>query len=387
DLSRFKGSVPMELFGQTDFPQIGELPYFLTVGPYAFYWFQIQEKSTLESGQWLLKQPVILDVDQEQLRTLSARENWKRFERNLRSYLPKARWFAGKGRKISKIELSDLLFVKQYERQEESGLALINVTYSEGLSELYSLPLSFADGERAERVKTDKSDMVIAETATGIFYEAILDGAFDQAMLELVLKKKSVVGKAGKIQSEFVSTLPTLAEGEEEIPSPTLAGLEQSNSSMLFGKRYYLKMYRKFEEGENPEIEIGRFFAKKGYTGTAPYLGSLSYSSGGKVYSLAVVQQLVENESDGWTLMLSQVSQLSERLISEGSSIPCTTDLPNEPLSVMRTKKPSEDYQQLAGYTLRLATMLGHRTAEMHLALGVEDRDSAFIPEPHTPFY
>ncbi|RYZ63970.1 MAG: hypothetical protein EOP05_22755, partial [Proteobacteria bacterium] len=343
DLSRFKGSVPMELFGQTDFPQIGELPYFLTVGPYAFYWFQIQEKSTLESGQWLLKQPVILDVDQEQLRTLSARENWKRFERNLRSYLPKARWFAGKGRKISKIELSDLLFVKQYERQEESGLALINVTYSEGLSELYSLPLSFADGERAERVKTDKSDMVIAETATGIFYEAILDGAFDQAMLELVLKKKSVVGKAGKIQSEFVGTLPTLAEGEEEIPSPTLAGLEQSNSSMLFGKRYYLKMYRKFEEGENPEIEIGRFFAKKGYTGTAPYLGSLSYSSGGKVYSLAVVQQLVENESDGWTLMLSQVSQLSERLISEGSSIPCTTDLPNEPLSVMRTKKPSED--------------------------------------------
>ena len=42
DLSRFKGMTPVEMFGLTEFPKIDDHPYFLTLGPYAFYWFRIQ---------------------------------------------------------------------------------------------------------------------------------------------------------------------------------------------------------------------------------------------------------------------------------------------------------------------------------------------------------
>ena len=42
DLSRFKGMTPVEMLGLTEFPRIGELPYFLTLGPYAFYWFRLR---------------------------------------------------------------------------------------------------------------------------------------------------------------------------------------------------------------------------------------------------------------------------------------------------------------------------------------------------------
>jgi len=41
DLSRFAGCTPIELFGETPFPRIGELPYFLTFGPHTFFWFRI----------------------------------------------------------------------------------------------------------------------------------------------------------------------------------------------------------------------------------------------------------------------------------------------------------------------------------------------------------
>jgi maltose alpha-D-glucosyltransferase/alpha-amylase len=41
DLRRFAGWTPVEMFGQTPFPPIGELPYFLTLGPHSFYWFVI----------------------------------------------------------------------------------------------------------------------------------------------------------------------------------------------------------------------------------------------------------------------------------------------------------------------------------------------------------
>jgi maltose alpha-D-glucosyltransferase/alpha-amylase len=45
DLRRFKGLVPVELFGETPFPAIGELPYFLTLGPHSFYWFRLAADS------------------------------------------------------------------------------------------------------------------------------------------------------------------------------------------------------------------------------------------------------------------------------------------------------------------------------------------------------
>jgi maltose alpha-D-glucosyltransferase/alpha-amylase len=44
DLSAFAGMVPIEMFGYTEFPAIGAAPYFLTLGPYGFYWFELQSR-------------------------------------------------------------------------------------------------------------------------------------------------------------------------------------------------------------------------------------------------------------------------------------------------------------------------------------------------------
>jgi maltose alpha-D-glucosyltransferase/alpha-amylase len=42
-LQHFAGRTPIELLGRVPFPKVGELPYFVTLGPYAFYWFQLVE--------------------------------------------------------------------------------------------------------------------------------------------------------------------------------------------------------------------------------------------------------------------------------------------------------------------------------------------------------
>jgi len=41
DLHSFEGMYPIEMLGRERFPRIGELPYLLTFGPHAFYWFQL----------------------------------------------------------------------------------------------------------------------------------------------------------------------------------------------------------------------------------------------------------------------------------------------------------------------------------------------------------
>jgi maltose alpha-D-glucosyltransferase/alpha-amylase len=43
DLSRFRGRIPVEMVGKVRFPRIGELPYLLTFGPHAWYWFELTD--------------------------------------------------------------------------------------------------------------------------------------------------------------------------------------------------------------------------------------------------------------------------------------------------------------------------------------------------------
>jgi maltose alpha-D-glucosyltransferase/alpha-amylase len=43
DLSEYEGRFPEEMFGRTRFPQIGELPYLLTLAPRGFYWFLLKQ--------------------------------------------------------------------------------------------------------------------------------------------------------------------------------------------------------------------------------------------------------------------------------------------------------------------------------------------------------
>src|SRR4029453_13107289 len=44
DLKAFEGLIPFEMLGQTDFPRISDGPYFMTLGPYASYWFALHEQ-------------------------------------------------------------------------------------------------------------------------------------------------------------------------------------------------------------------------------------------------------------------------------------------------------------------------------------------------------
>jgi maltose alpha-D-glucosyltransferase/alpha-amylase len=47
DLSAFAGFTPVEMIGYTEFPVVGPQPYFLSLGPYGFYWFELQRNGVV----------------------------------------------------------------------------------------------------------------------------------------------------------------------------------------------------------------------------------------------------------------------------------------------------------------------------------------------------
>ena len=165
----------------------------------------------------------------------------------------------------------------------------------------------------------------------------------------------------------------------QHLPS-TVGSAEQSNTAILFDRRFFLKLYRRLQPEENPDVEVGRFLTEVAqFTRIPPFLGEISLSSGsdGKT-TLAMLQGLVENDGDGWEWVLERLERWLPTL--GGQSPPQASPRPG--WSSGKASVPA--ILQSVQSTLDAAAFLGRRTAELHLALAGNSKMAAFAPEPLT---
>ena len=160
----------------------------------------------------------------------------------------------------------------------EACLAQVLVEYAQEDSERYLLPLTFAWGDRAEQVRRSAEGSILVElevtskdkTRNGVVYDAVLDEEFCAALLDMIMRRKQIRGTMG----EFVAT-----PGKGARNPRTLKGMhfevssmraEQTNSSIIYGDRFILKLFRQVEEGINPDLEVGRFLSERAGFGGVP---------------------------------------------------------------------------------------------------------------------
>jgi maltose alpha-D-glucosyltransferase / alpha-amylase len=156
---------------------------------------------------------------------------------------------------------------------------------------------------------------------------------------------------------------------------------------MVFGRDIVVKLYRRLEEGESLDLEVGRFLAEHGYAHTPQVLGSLDYQmEGGAARTVAVVQEFVPNEGDTWGLTLDAIGEFYERAATVPTDA-TETDASTRALLRLAEEGPGEEARNLVGPYLEEARLLGERTGEMHLVLSSSDEDAAFAPEEFTLFY
>jgi len=107
NLGAYKGRSPLELFGQTRFPAIGELPYLLTLGAHEFYWFSLEEpKAAADVAREAAHQPLVVEAP---ARMEAAASDRAMLEQVLPGYIEGRRWFAGRGREMSAVRVLDIL--------------------------------------------------------------------------------------------------------------------------------------------------------------------------------------------------------------------------------------------------------------------------------------
>src|SRR5262245_57588916 len=406
DLSAFEGSVPTELFGQNPFPPIGKLPYLLTIGPHSFYWFSLSVPAGLRRGT---DAEIVLNEDVVPQITLS--RDWtelfgppgdEQLEDVLPEYVLHRRWFGGKARRLKSVTLKEVCPLT-FRRGGEGGpetrayLTLIGAEFVEGATETYVLPLAFAAGEQAAQVREQMPHAVIArctgpKDSEGMLFDALADPAFSEAILRAIGRNAVVEGGSGaSIQATTFSRFAE-ARGPADTPlTPHIGKAEQSNTSVLFGNRLILKVFRRVDEGTNPDLEVGRYLTEVArFPHTAPVVGAIEFRRKRRAepMTLAVLQAFVPNQGDAWQYTLDVLSSFFERALATQRDDAGHQVLPADgSLSDVDIVEITARAQEMVDTYLETARLLARRTAEMHLALAADTEDPAFSPEPHSTLY
>jgi maltose alpha-D-glucosyltransferase/alpha-amylase len=298
----------------------------------------------------------------------------------LPEFLVKQRWFGAKARTISSVEVSDI--IPFHSDGLRSYFILAQVKYTSGPVATYDIPLvPAADGAAQPdsslllRIQPGGSPEVI------VLKDALTDENFLAHLLDAIATGVSLRGARGMVRAVSTPTLQSLWQPSQGLLTPSLMHAEQSNSSVVYEKRLVLKIFRRLEEGLNPDLEIGSFLAGRTWFGNVPPLaGYLEYlGEGGTRTALGLLQGYVTNQGDAWQFTLKALAEYYERAPrSDGLVI----EIPHAPLLNLWHQALPDGARQRIGPYLDAAALLGRRTAELHLALASAPEDHDFAPQP-----
>ncbi len=190
----------------------------------------------------------------------------------LEQWVAQQRWFASKSRQIAAINVLERV---ELSSQPALAIALIEARFHAGTHELYQLVPGEPEGARL------LAELLGSEPAIGgvRFHGGVTPTGAMRAM-----------------------------------------GAEQSNSSVIFGEEYVLKVFRRLEPGINPELEMLRFLSLRGFPNIAALAGWYEYQGELMHATLGVMQEYIAEARDGWQLALDDPAGLLSRVGELGTA-------------------------------------------------------------------
>ncbi|MFF4535933.1 phosphotransferase [Streptomyces aureus] len=220
----------------------------------------------------------------------------------LRDWLPRQRWFAGKGRPVADVTL--LSTTELYPgclhllvRTEHLGPPSHGSADSPAAEDCYQLLL----GVR-EVLPPRLAPAVIGRVKTGpLAGLTVYDAFHDPKAAGLLLERLRRSGTAGPLLFE--------ADPAVTVPSglaPRLLDAEQSNTSLVYGDAFILKVFRRVQPGINPDLEVPRALARQGCDRVPPPAAWFRTTQPQEA-TLGVLQPYLRGAADGWALALESL--------------------------------------------------------------------------------
>jgi maltose alpha-D-glucosyltransferase/alpha-amylase len=436
DLADFAGRVPVELMGSSAFPTIGDLPYFITLPAYGFYWFRLADPAAEgEAGQapqwhepWVPHQPefitLVMNADWSGL--TSGRGLEALCSQALPEFLPLQRWFPGRHRRLKSVEpvlqvpLTDpktanipgpapalqsgvsppgwLLGVyraamappRHGQAKDDDGL----LPRDNPDQQVYFVPLAVTWGERKgsahgenpngpPNAPEDPLPLLASLAITrarrgprlGVVHDASTDSGFARSLTQAILQGGRI-GDQEPPQGPLIRFYPTEAARGLSLADDaevTRLGADQTNTSLRLGEDLVLKLYRRLESGLHPEVESAQYLTDQ-----------TRYSHTPPLYGYATVQE----DPNGPEFTIAVVQGFVR---NQGDGWAFTVDYLDRRLEQVLVDAPepahaSPQADQAAqshphSFFFSLAQTLGLRLGELHTALAHPSANAAFAPQ------
>jgi maltose alpha-D-glucosyltransferase/alpha-amylase len=364
-LAPWRGRIPLEMLGRTEFPPIGELPYMVTLAPYGFYWFKLTEKALSPHDAPTLAPEVETLV-------IPAGSTWESlgrtrgvFEREvLPPYLARMRWFEGHGATGISVSVKGAVpFADNSDNTAVPWLAIVETHKPHTGRYLIPMQIDWKKFDR-ERFNPIALSAVRQTSREGTLLDVASSADFIALLLDNMRANTSTEALGYRL--EFKAT-PKLSG----VPAKTISSVKTIETGHLsttlhVDDRYVVKLQRRLEAGVDPEIEIGSFLTGvAGFSHTPALLGTVKLVHDGHRTAVASVHEFVQNQGDAWAV----TSAYLDRFIDEQRVI-----------STTGTRGESDEQISYQRYMAQA----GRRIAEMQSALASRDDIEDFRPEPAT---
>lgn len=255
----------------------------------------------------------------------------------LRGWLPRQRWFAGKGRPLAGFDLvaatellppgagQGLLHLLVRVRQSLPGSA--PAADHELHGDCYQLLL----GIRTELPPRLAPALIGHVTGGALSGRTVYEALHDPRLAALLLERLRLPGRLGVLRflrapgagggqdspgppDSLGSAGPPTAEDTHgiDIPPglvPRALGVEQSNSSLVYGDTFILKLFRRVVPGVNPDLELPLALAAQGCRRVPPPAAWMTADGADEPLVLGVLQPYVAGATDGWELALQSLAK------------------------------------------------------------------------------
>ncbi|MFF7772903.1 maltokinase [Streptomyces tanashiensis] len=216
----------------------------------------------------------------------------------LHEWLPKQRWFAGKGRRVTGFTLDAATELLPLDGAGPGLLHLLVRVEQPGRpagtpADCYQLLL----GVRTQ-LPPRLAPALIGRIRQGpLAGRAVYEGLRDPRLAGLLYERLRTPGRTGPLRFHATTPLPPAL-------APRMLDAEQSNSSLVFGDSFILKIFRRVSPGANPDLELPLALAGAGCARVpAPVAWFESGAS-----TLGVLQPYLRDSRDGWRLALDALA-------------------------------------------------------------------------------
>ncbi|WP_411080816.1 maltokinase N-terminal cap-like domain-containing protein [Streptomyces sp. cmx-18-6] len=220
----------------------------------------------------------------------------------LHDWLPRQRWFAGKGRPVTGFSLVSATEMLPLDGAAGPGLLHLMVRVQQPspsappAGDCYQLLL----GVRTSLPATLTGALVGRVERGPLAGRTVYDALHDPRLADLLLERFRRPGALGSLRFERTATIPAGL-------APRVLDAEQSNSSLVYGDAYILKVFRRVFPGANPDLELPLALAREGCE-RVPAPIAWFEAPGPEPLTLGVLQPFLYGARDGWQLALTALT-------------------------------------------------------------------------------